>query len=50
MVALEAQAVRRDDAVDLVQRREVDRALAVGRQPFDVAAHHIGLVCSDGMP
>ena len=38
VVALEAQSVRRDDAVDLVQRREADRALRRGGEPRHVAA------------
>ena len=43
MVALEAQAVRGDDSLQLVQRREADRTLARGGQPFDVAADHVHL-------
>ena len=38
MMALEAEAGRRDDAVELVQRREVDRGFRRRRQPVDVAA------------
>ena len=38
------QPVRRDDAVDLVQRREADRALRRGGEPGDVAAADVGLV------
>ena len=43
MMPLEAQSVRRDDAVERVDRREAHRAFARGGQPFDVAADDIGL-------
>ena len=42
VMPLEAQAVRRDDAVQLVQRREVDRTLRRGGQPFDIAGARHG--------
>jgi hypothetical protein len=42
MVTLEAQPVRRDDAVKLMQRREIDRGNRIGGQPWHIAAHDIG--------
>ncbi len=44
MMALEAQAVGRDDAVELVQRREGDRGLRRRGQPRHRAADHVLLV------
>ena len=43
VVALEGAALRRDRAVEGVDRREVDRADRVGGQPGHVAAHHLAL-------
>ena len=43
-MALEAQPVRRDDAVELVQRREADRGFRRRGQPRHGAAHDILLV------
>jgi hypothetical protein len=43
VMALEAQPVRRDDAVEFMQRREVDRGYRIRGQPLDVAADHMGL-------
>ena len=44
VMPLEAEAVGRDEAIQIVQRGEVDRGLARGRQPLDVAAHHVGFI------
>ena len=44
MMALEAQPVRRDDAVELVQRREADRDSRRRGEPRDVAADDMRLV------
>ena len=44
VVALEAQPVGRDDAVEFVQRGERDRTLARGGQPFDIAANDLRLM------
>ena len=44
VVALEAEPVRRDDAVELVQRREAHRRLAARGQPLHVAADDMRLV------
>jgi hypothetical protein len=49
MMALEAQPVRRDDAVELVQRREADRGLAAGGQPLHITAMTCAS-CFDGLP
>jgi hypothetical protein len=49
MVTLEAQPVRRDDAVKLMQRREVDRGNRIGGQPRHIAAHDMASN-SDGFP
>jgi hypothetical protein len=43
VMALEGEPVRRDDAVELVQRREADRGFAARREPGHVAAHHVFL-------
>jgi hypothetical protein len=44
MMALEAEPVRRDDAVELVQRREAHRRLARRGEPRHVAADDVLLV------
>src|SRR5262245_54688304 len=44
VMALEAQPARRDDAVELVQRREAHRGLAACGQPLHVAADGMGPV------
>ena len=44
MVTLEAETVRRDDAVKLVQRREVHRGDRIGSQPFHAAAFDMRLI------
>jgi hypothetical protein len=41
VMALEAQAGRRDDAVELMQRREIHRGFRRGREPGDVAADDV---------
>jgi hypothetical protein len=48
MVTLETQPVRGNDAVKVMQRREVHRRHRIGRQPFHVAAHHLLLVFGRG--
>jgi hypothetical protein len=44
VMALEAEPVGRDDAVQLVQRREADRGFRRRRQPLDPAPHHVAFV------
>ena len=43
MMTLEADAVRRDNAVKLVNRREVDRGCGFGGQPGHAAPDHVAL-------
>ena len=43
MMALEEQAVRRDDAVQVLQRREADGGFFAGGEPGNVAPDHAGL-------
>ena len=42
VVAFKAEARGCDDPVKLVERREVDRAFTRSREPFHIAAHHMG--------
>src|SRR4051812_24501503 len=44
MMALEAEAVRRDEAIELMQRREADRGLRRCGEPRHVAADDMRLV------
>ena len=44
MMTLEAEAIRRDDAVKLMQRGEVHRGFARRGQPFHITAHDMGFV------
>ena len=46
MMPLEAEPVRRDDAVERMERREADRAFARGGEPFHVAADDVRLEAS----
>ncbi len=39
VMTLETKSARRDDAVELMERREIHRRLAACRQPFDIAPH-----------
>jgi hypothetical protein len=41
VMALEAEAGGRDDTVEFMQRREVDRGLAAGGEPFDIPPHDV---------
>jgi hypothetical protein len=43
MIALEKQPVRRDDAVQVLQRREADGGFGAGGEPRHVAPDHAGL-------
>jgi hypothetical protein len=43
MIALEEQSVRRDDAVQILQRREADGRYGVGGEPRHVAPDDAGL-------